>query len=296
MNARKRKVAVIGALNVDLGGLPEAAFVPGDSIPGRVVASLGGVGWNIARDCACLGAEAAFFSLLGTDEHEAAIRADAADFAVDIAGCRWVPAPNNRYLYVSGRGGELAAAVNDMRLAGGIDPAFIEACLPAINACDGAAADANLPPETLRALAEGLTVPLTADCVSAVKCPRLRELLPHIHTLKANRMEAEVLTGRIGPEDCARALLDAGTTWAVISLGAEGVLCGEPGRVFRLSAAGAVPADATGAGDSLTTALAVGLARGLDLEAAAALGMAAAGVTVAETGAVTKKLSALGAE
>ena len=238
MNGRKRKAAVIGGLNVDIGGRPEAAFVPGDSIPGRVDVSLGGVGWNIARNCASLGLETAFFSVLGRDEHEAAIRQSAESFGVDIGACRWEPAPNNRYLYISGRNGDMVAAVNDMRLCQRIDEAYIASILPRLGAADVTAADANLPPETLRALAEGLTAPLVCDCVSAVKCGRLRDILPRIHTLKANRVEAEMLTGRITPEDCAAALLDAGTVRVVISLGGEGVLCGEDGRLFRLPASG----------------------------------------------------------
>lgn len=294
MNGRKRKVAVIGALNVDIGGVPEAAFVPGDSIPGRVSVSLGGVGWNIARNCASLGAETSFFSILGEDEHAEAIRRDAADFGVDLSRCRWVSAENNRYLYISGRDGNMAAAVNDMRLCARMDAAFAgEICLPALGGFDAVVADANLPPEALALLAKNGHAPLTADCVSAVKCGRLRDNLPHIHTLKANRMEAEMLTGRIEPADCVRALLDAGVTWAVVSLGGEGALCGEGGRVFRCPSAGMPAADTTGAGDSLTAALAVGLANGLSLEACADLGMRAAGITMGEPGAVTRKLRGL---
>ncbi len=293
MDTQKRKVAVIGALNVDIGGVPEAAFVPGDSIPGRVSLSLGGVGFNIARACAALGAETTFFSVLGEDEHAPAIRAEAARFGLSLAGCRWDRAENNRYLYISGTGGDMAAAVNDMRLCGRMDADFIAALLPSLAGADAAAVDANLPPDALRALAEGVTVPLAADCVSAVKCRRLRGCLRYIHTLKANRMEAEVLTGRIGPEDCAEALMDAGVRRVVISLGAAGALCAEAGRLFRVPAQAGPVADSTGAGDSLTAALTVGLAHGLSLEACAALGMRAAAVTASRPGAAAIELSAL---
>ena len=293
MNGRKRKVAVIGALNVDIAGLPEAAFVPGDSIPGHVTESLGGVGWNIARNCASLGAETVFFSVLGKDGRAEQIRRSAEAFGVDISPCRWAEEPNNRYLYIRGRNGEMAAAVNDMRLTERMDESFMESILPALAGFDAAAADANLSPGAFRVLAEGLSIPLAVDCVSAVKCGRLRDHLPLIHTLKANRMEAETLTGRIGPEDCARALMDSGVTRVVISLGGEGVLCGEGGRLLRLPAVTGPVTDTTGAGDSLTAALTVGLARGLSLEACAELGVRAAGMTAGAPGAVTAALRAL---
>ena len=293
MNGRKRKVAVIGALNVDIGGIPEAAFLPGDSIPGRVTVSLGGVGWNIARNCASLGAETAFFSVLGEDDAADAIRRDAADFGVRLDGCRWVAEGNNRYLFIAGNSGDMAAAVNDMRLCARMDEAFIESCLPALRGFDAAVVDANLPPEALRALAESVDVPLIADGVSAVKCGRLRDILSHIHTLKVNRMEAEMLAGRIDPEECVRALLDEGVAQVVVSLGADGVLCGENGAVFRRPSEGMPASDTTGAGDSLTAALAVGLAYGMDLPACAELGMRAAGVTMGYPGAATRSLAAL---
>lgn len=293
MNEKKRKVAVIGALNVDIGGKPEAAFMPGDSIPGRVSVTLGGVGWNMARDCASLGAETAFFSVLGRDEHEPVIRRDAASFGVSLAHCRWEAAENNRYLYITGRNGDMVAAVNDMRLCDRIDGDYAAACLAQCETTDVLVVDANLPPETIRVLAEKAAVPLVVDCVSAVKCGRLREHLGRIHTLKANRMEAEMLAGRIEPEDCAGVLMDAGVKRVVISLSGDGVLCGTEGAIFRLPASGMPIADTTGAGDSLTAALAVGLAHGLSLEKCAALGMQAAGITMGRIGAVTKELSRL---
>lgn len=293
MNERKRKVAVFGAVNVDIGGRPQAAFVPGDSIPGTVSVALGGVGFNIARNAASLGAETAFFSVLGEDEHAPAIRAEAARFGVSIAGCRWERAANNRYVYIIGQGGEMAAAINDMRLCERMDEAFIRERLPMLEGFGAVCADANLPPETFRVLAENACVPLVADCVSAAKCGRLRPCLPYIHTLKANRMEAKMLTGRIEPEACAQALLEEGVRRVVISLGAEGVLCAEAGSVCRLPAIHTPAVDVTGAGDSLTAALAVGLARDMPAERCVSLGVRAAAVTMSRHGAVTEELSTL---
>ena len=49
MQAREEKhVVVIGAVNMDLSGTPAAALRSGDSNPGRVTLSAGGVGRNIA--------------------------------------------------------------------------------------------------------------------------------------------------------------------------------------------------------------------------------------------------------
>ncbi|MCD7846096.1 MAG: PfkB family carbohydrate kinase [Oscillospiraceae bacterium] len=290
MKREKRKVAVIGALNIDIGGRSAAPFTAGDSIPGQVALSLGGVGWNIARDCALLGAEAAFFAPLGRDEHEAAIRAEAARLAVSLEGCRWVEAPNNRYLYICDHLGDMVAAVNDMRLCAALDAAYVARVAPAVNRCAAAAVDANLSEEALKALGEQITVPLAADCVSAVKCGRLRPLLPRLHTLKANRLEAEALTGLSDPAQALRALLNAGVRRVVGSLGAEGFLCGEGNVTLHQPPLPTSMTDATGAGDCLTAALTVGLAMDLPLAECAALGARAAAVTIAHPGAVTEAL------
>lgn len=293
MKLEKRKVAVIGALNVDIGGRAETAFVPGDSIPGRVGLALGGVGWNIARDCALLGADTAFFSLLGLDEHAGAIRGEGQRFGVSLSGCRWVEGQNNRYLYICDERGDMVAAVNDMRLCRAMDAAFAQTVCDTVGERDAVVVDANLPEESLLWLAAHLKAPLAADCVSAVKCMRLLPILPRLHTLKANRMEAQALTGQSDPERAMKALLRAGVTRAVISLGAEGLLCGEGDRLFRRPSASAAVVDATGAGDSLTAALAVGLAKGLGPEECADLGTRAAAVALAHPGAVTEALGTL---
>ena len=43
-------VCVIGAVNVDISGTPQSTYVPGDSNPGHVRVTLGGVGRNIAEN------------------------------------------------------------------------------------------------------------------------------------------------------------------------------------------------------------------------------------------------------
>ncbi len=292
METTKKKVAVIGALNVDIGGRPEGPLARGDSIPGRVSTSLGGVGWNIARDCALLGAETAFISLLGRDGHRDAILADGARCGVDMSRCQWTDGPNDRYLYICDERGDVAAAVNDMALCGRMDEAFAAAC-GALEGFGAVVVDANLPERTLEALARSVQAPLAADCVSVTKGTRLRPILARLHTLKANRREAQALTGLARPLDCARVLLDAGVKRAVITLGAEGVLCAEAKTVLRLPAAAVRTVDATGAGDSMTAALAVGLAAGLPLDGCARLGVAAAGLTVSCPGSVTERLRTL---
>ncbi len=294
MNEEKRKVAVIGALNVDISGRAEAPLAGGDSILGKVRTTLGGVGWNIARNCSLLGADTAFYSLLGRDEHESVIQAESDRYVVDISGCRWADEPNNRYLYICDEHGDVAACVNDMALCARMDRAFVSGFLGDLSDCGAVVADANLPQGTLKYIGENLAAPLVADCVSTTKCVRLRPILGHIHTLKANLAEAEALIGATGPEACIRALLAAGVKRVVISMASEGVICGEAGgEIFAKRSVHTEVVDATGAGDSMTAALTVGLAAGMSFSDCTAMGVTAAGITIANPGAVTAALAVL---
>ena len=88
MKEEKLEVAVIGALNIDITGAANVPFTSGDSLPGEVSYATGGVGWNIARDAALLGARTGFFSVFGADGYEPLIRADAAACGVDAEHVR----------------------------------------------------------------------------------------------------------------------------------------------------------------------------------------------------------------
>lgn len=293
MKNEKRKVAIIGALNVDIGGRADEVFAPGDSIPGQVSSTLGGVGWNIARNCALLGAASAFCSVLGLDEHTNSILAQAEELKVSLEYCRWEDQPNNRYLYITDHLGDMVAAVNDMRLCARVDSGFVAELLPKLQDFGAVVCDANLPAETLRLLADGVNAPLVADGVSAVKCVRLRDNLHRLQMLKVNLMEARTLTGETEPRACARALLKKGVKQVVVSMGAEGALCGEEERLFWVPPEAGDIVDTTGAGDSVTAALAVGVSIGMDFEESVRLGMKAAAITMASPRAVAPELAEL---
>ncbi len=59
------KICVIGGANVDITASSEEAFRIGDSNPGRVEVSWGGVGRNIAHNLALLGDEVQLLTIFG---------------------------------------------------------------------------------------------------------------------------------------------------------------------------------------------------------------------------------------
>lgn len=291
-------IAVCGGVNIDVGGRSAAPLVAGDSNPGVIRTSLGGVGRNIAHDLALLGAEVKLLTALGGDEGAARIRTSCRTLGIDLAFSLAVPeAATSTYLYIDGPDGDMALAVNDMTIYERLTPDWFASALAVLNAAEAVVLDANLPEASLTFIAERCTAPLLADPVSAAKAPRLRRALGRLTALKPNRLEAEALTGiPVTDEDSALAAADAllatGLRRVFLTLGPDGVLAAEGTVRLRLRTPPRRPGDVCGCGDAFTAALAWAAVRGADLETAARMGLAAAAITGECAGSVNPKLSA----
>ena len=281
------QIAVIGAANVDIGGFPSHRPLAGDSTPGRVRLSPGGVGHNIACGAAALGLEVELVTALGADRYAEWIERDCAGKGVGLRhALRLEDAYTSTYLFIADERGDMLLAVNDMTIHDRMTSERLAPLIGALNGMDVIALDANLPADTLTYLAEVLHPPLIADCVSAAKADRLAGALPRLAALKPNRIEAQLLTGiEIDGEASARraveALLARGAKQVYLTLGEDGVCCGGADEgIFLLSCRPVRLLNATGAGDAFTAALVWARARGLSLVDSARAGMAAASIAL----------------
>lgn len=263
-------------MNLDLLGVPDGTLLLRDSNPGRVLTRPGGVGRNIAARLRTLGAEVSLLTALGNDERaqllESFCRAEGIDLTLSLR--TELPCPT--YLCIHDEKGDMAAAVSDMTAIDRLTPAALSERLPQINRSAACVADANLPADTLAALAKGVYVPLIADPVSTVKAQRLRPILPHLTAIKPNQLEAAALTGESRVENAAEALLRAGVRFAFISLGPEGVYYASREEKGVMPAKKLPPVPLTGAGDALCAGLTLALAQGKSPRECARLGCQAA--------------------
>ncbi len=286
MPKRRGRIAVVGGANMDIGGFPSAALVVGDSNPGQVRISVGGVGRNIAENAARMGLEVELITALGEDANGRAILEDCAAKGIGSRGCRVDPGERTSvYLYIGDAKGDMYCAINDMHAQSLLTPAWVEPQLKLLNAMDAVCVDANLPEETIAFLARELRAPIFADAVSAAKVHRLRAALPRIHSFKPNRLEAELLTGvqikdMIDAAEAAKRLLDTGLKRVYISMGALGALCAEGNQCAYLPGAGRGMVNATGAGDAFTAALLWAHSQNLSLRESGIAGMAAASIAM----------------
>ena len=84
-------VYVIGGVNMDIAGTPAAELRGGDSNPGRVTLSPGGVGRNIAENLSRLGRRVSLITVLGDDAYAGAIREHCRNVGIDLS--RWGAPP-----------------------------------------------------------------------------------------------------------------------------------------------------------------------------------------------------------
>lgn len=290
-------IAVVGAANVDIGGFPSGKAVMGDSNPGRVRISMGGVGRNIACNAARMGLSVELVTALGGDAHAGMIREDCARAGVGLAHAVHFPdEATSTYLFIADAGGDMTLAVNDMGIH---DRMTVEQLVPALDALQGAALvvlDANLPERTIEWLARTLTVPVIADAVSAAKAARLRPALSHLDALKPNGIEAELLTGipvtgTGSAAKAAQALLDRGVRRVFLTMGARGVCCADAHGTHILPGGHPRVVNATGAGDAFTAALAWARLQNLSLAETALAGMAAATIAMESMETVSPEMS-----
>ncbi len=281
-----RYAVVVGGVNMDIGGRSFAPLVARDSNPGRVTMSLGGVGRNIAHNLRLLGAEVHLLTALGDDMQAKRITASCAELGISLKDALEIPGGRtSTYLFLNDADGDMALALSDMEICEQISPAYLESKLSLINKAALVIADCNIPQESLEFLAEHCTVPLFADPVSTAKAKKLLPILGQLHTLKPNRMEAELLTGiSITDTDslhrAARALLATGLKRVFISLGIDGTLAAEGDTLLQIPCYRAEVRNATGAGDAFMAALARSYLDDSDLDQSARFAAATAALAI----------------
>ena len=267
------------------------------SNPGTVTMSLGGVGRNIAHNLSLLGTDVRLLTAYGDDMNGERVAASCSELGIDLSRALKVAGgATSTYLYLTDDRGEMALAVSDMEICKKITPAYLAGQLPLMQNAQVVAADANLTGEALTFLAENCTAPLFVDPVSTAKAEKLRPILPKIHTLKPNRLEAELLSGvpiqtAADVEKAAGVLLEKGVHRLFISLGGEGVYAAMGDQRLLLPNLPGRMVNTTGCGDAFMAALVWAYLEGMDLRATALAGLAAGAIAMESEQTINPELS-----
>ena len=262
------------------------------------------MGRNIAFALKALGFDVSMLTAIANDENGRMI----AD-GMENAGIKLCAEPFDGREYRTGvyccimdGDGSLVCAVNDMRINEKISPELVAEHKDVMKACDYVVFDANLPPETIKAISS-IDTKLVADCVSSIKAPKLNDVLERLYLLKANFIEACTLAGTEGLEPDSEglqavmeALVAKGLRRAIISLGRKGAFC------YEVSGTGTRGFDApvlenlnvvsiNGCGDVLLSGFLRAMAEGFPIEDALYYGQAASGINSESMEAVSPDLN-----
>lgn len=290
---KNSRVAVIGGVNMDIGGSPLVKLVMRDSNPGVITARPGGVGRNIAHDLRLLGVEVSLVAAVGGDVYGQGILDSCAALGIDMSLARILPDKrSSTYLYVTDETGDMEIGIADMEITSCITPEYIAEQLDKLNAYDAVVLDANLDAEALEFAARNITVPIIADPVSTAKAVRLLPVLDRIWAIKPNIYEAEKLTGEKDPEKAAAALIASGVKRVFISLGEEGMLAADKDNCVRMPREFVTVVNTTGAGDAATAAIVWAGLQGRDVAGCARAAVKAGAITASVQGANNPELSA----
>ena len=289
---------VVGGVNMDIGGRSHKALVPADSNPGQVRMSLGGVGRNIAHNMALLGVDVRLLTAFGDDMNAQRIAASCGELGIDISQCLTVPgAATSTYLFIADEKGDMALAVSDMEIYDHVTPTFLAGRSRLLHNAQLIVLDTNIPAESIAWLADNVKLPIFADPVSTAKAEKLRPVLGKLHTLKPNRLEAELLSGvaitdQKSLDKAVDVLLGTGLRRVFISLGADGVYAAAHNHRLHVPCCPGTMVNTTGCGDAAMAAIAWAYLEGTGLEGTARAAMAAGSIAMESAETINPDMSA----
>jgi ribokinase len=281
------KVLVVGSLNMDL--VVNTAHLPqtGETILGGRFATIpGGKGANQAVAAARMGAPVSMIGCVGADGFGAELLRGAAQDGIDTRAITVeTGAPTGIALITVDAEGRntivVASGANQL-----LSPLHLLAAKAAFSAAEVLVIQLEIPPETV-----GAALALAAEHGTRVVLnpaparPLGAEILSQVDILIPNEVEALQMTGTATLEAAIETLLAQGVRNLILTLGEQGALLVSGGQRMHLPAYPVRAVDTVAAGDAFVGAFAAGLAGGLELEAAARLGNAAAALSVTRAGA-----------
>ena len=292
-------IVIIGGINIDIEGYPYRELKYQDSNPGKISISYGGVGRNIAENAARMGASVAMASAIGNDELGRGAKAHLKSLGVNVSLVREIPDTGSAiYLSILNEKRDMELGMCDMEIIENLTPEFLRENIRKFEEAKAVALDGNLEEEMLAGVTEMLAgKPFFFDPVSTNKAPRAKNLIGRFHSIKPNLIEAEVLSGIEikAEEDLRRAgdwFIRQGVKNVYITLNSEGVYFKNKEKEGFIRPAKSITIkSATGAGDAFSAMILTGMARNMEIDEIARLGMAASQVAMESEKAVNDKMS-----
>jgi len=287
------KILVVGSVNMDLVVRSPHMPAPGETVLGEgFVTSPGGKGANQAVAAARLAARCRFLGRVGDDEFgrvlQQGLRKEGIDCTDLIVTDRVATGVAMIVVDAQGENSIVVASGANYRLT----PDDVFGRAHAFEEADAVLLQLELPLPTVRAAIDMAHRHACRIILDPAPAPsRLPNAFCEVDVISPNVGEAEMLTGtKTGEEradrNIALDLIARGASAAVLKLAGRGsMVVTADGQMARVPAYEVDIVDTTAAGDAFTAALAVSVARGMDLKSAARLANAAGALACTKLGA-----------
>ncbi len=285
---------VLGGAHMDQIGRASKRYEPGQSNPGSLVRSPGGVAGNIARGLAMLEWPVMLSTIVGDDSDGRFVTSQLEAKGIDTS---LVITDGDRqtatYTAIEEPNGALVAGLAAMQIYDHYPLSHVEACLAALPGDCDLVADTNLPEEVLEALANNKGGRNLAVCaVSGPKANRVAGCLDKVDLLFCNEAEAAILAEEYADLDALPAiLLELGVQHGVITKGGKGITAWNGEETWSLPAPPVRVRSTNGAGDCLAACILHGLTVHKTLSKALSYGLAGASLALMSEQAIPDMLN-----
>lgn len=291
-------IAVIGGANIDIQGFPYDKMNFRDSNPGKIKISLGGVGRNIAENLVKLGVNVKLISVIGSDPYGLKILQEANKIGLDMEDSLILEGEaTSIYLSMLDQSGDMIAAISYMDIYENMTVEFIKEKKKVIDNSKLCIIDTNISKEVIEfILMNHKMIDFFLDTVSTAKAKKVKDLIGYFHTIKPNRIEAELLTGiEINDEDdlkrASEYFLRKGVKRVFISLGELGVFYCDENNMSHIKIPKIKPVNATGAGDAFMAAIAYGHYYNINIEETVRMAIAASIIAISHENTINPDMS-----
>lgn len=290
-------VLVFGVSICDIIGFTNKNYRPFDSNPGKVKVSFGGVCRNIAENMAKNGINTKFISVLGDDLNGVSMLEHAKKINLDMSDTLIIEGESTpTYLAILDETGEMVSAVVDVSITNNLTKEFIDTKANSIKNAEYMIVDSDNP-ETLEYILTNFSneTKFILDPVSATKSIKVKELIKYFHTIKPNRLEAEVLCGfEINDEEDLRKagqyFRDQGVKNVFISLDADGIYFNNGIEEGIIKAKNVSVINVTGAGDAFVAGIGYGYMNHLSIKDTVKYAITMSTITISHEDTINPKM------
>jgi len=284
---KKSAITVIGAVNIDLIGYADNKLIYKDDNIGSLETILGGVGRNIAENLSKLDCKVEFLSVFADDHFANQIKSSCNDLDISIKhSLIKKDATTSTFMAIMDSDKDMALGISAMHIYDEIPNSFILNNLEVITKNEYCILETNMPKSILDLVVEkSPNTKFTLDAVSGTKAQRAKDILPNLHILKCNLIEAELLSNiKINHENDYEKLinyfLEIGVKKVFITLGKNGLIYGNNQEINRLKPMYIKPLNTTGGGDAFMAGLLLAELNNFDIHKMAKTATACAELTI----------------